>query len=339
MSFYGADTAQLRGLSTSMTLAGNSLRLRRDYLGARIASIDSIWQGPDADEFKEKWRRLDSTFETAQEKVTRAGQELDRQAEEQDEASDRSLLDKIVAALPLVKDLIKAGRSISKIITNPIKMIKEFKHYKNLKAYWDKRKLIAKTVPGMENATKNLWKAILNQRSGAGTGWAKLGEKLGGQLGKLAENIPGASWLSKHGGKWLGSKVDVLAKGMGNNSLLKFGSKHLGKVLPALDIGLGINQMITSKDTFSKITGGMSTLGGTLTLVAPFTGPAAPIVAGIGLGVGVVGAGLDLGKMAWDNREKIGKAIGTGAKAVGDFAGKVGKGIGDGFRKLGSIFG
>src|SRR5699024_10171442 len=60
-----------------------------------------------------------------------------------------------------------------------------------------------------------------------------------------------------------------------------------------------------------------SAAGGLLTAVAPFTGPAAPIVGGIGLGLSAVSLGIK----HWDKisaaRKAVGRGIANAGKAVG----------------------
>ncbi|MFQ6484057.1 hypothetical protein [Brachybacterium epidermidis] len=76
---------------------------------------------------------------------------------------------------------------------------------------------------------------------------------------------------------------------------------------------------------------------GGLILAAPLFGPAAPIVAGVGVGLGVVSAGMDIGRALHENvpavenlADNVGGAIKNTAGAIGDGLSK----IGDGFTSL-----
>ena len=61
---------------------------------------------------------------------------------------------------------------------------------------------------------------------------------------------------------------------------------------------------------------------------------AAPIVAGVGIGLGVVSAGMDLGKMAYENIPAVQNAVDSTVGAVKD----AGSAIGDGLGKIGDGF-
>ncbi|MDN5821174.1 MAG: hypothetical protein L0H39_06770, partial [Brachybacterium sp.] len=173
------------------------------------------------------------------------------------------------------------------------------------------------------------WKAAF--QGGPGKLWSHYKDELARGLGKglnggeeyssIAKQLLDKAGLPDSLGNW-----DPLKKHLDegkfpswlDNAAPKLGKlgKLGGKLVPGLDIGLGVHQMMNGETTFDKASGGLSAVGGGLVLAAPLFGPAAPIVAGVGLAAGVVSIGMDLGKMAWDNRE-----------AIADFAGDVGQGI------------
>ena len=145
------------------------------------------------------------------------------------------------------------------------------------------------------------------------------GLNFGEEYSSIAKKLVGGSgfpdslgtWdpLKKHldGGKfpsWLGDvapKAATLGKLGGSSSRIRHRRGH-----PSDD---------HRETTFDKVSGGLSAVGGEDGPRGPLFGPAAPVVAGIGAAAGVVSLGMDLGKMAWENREAIGAFVGDVAGA------------------------
>lgn len=300
--FQGADTEQLREHAELMRDRANSLEGLRTRI-SMLVSYGAEWEGEDAEEFRDRWRsEVAPKFEEQISAIDARGTSLDEEAEEQDKTSEA---EQTPGLFENIAGLAKAGQGL-------------FKSFKDL------RKLIDDFPQHMKE-----WKAALAE--GPGALWAKYKQDLvkglkkglnfGEEYSAIAKRLLSEAGLPDSLGNW-----DPLKKGLDQGKfpswladsapkLAKLG-KLGGKLIPGLDIGLGVHQMLNGETTFDKVSGGLSAVGGGLVLAAPLFGPAAPIVAGIGVAAGVVSIGMDLGKMAWENRE-----------AIADFAGDVGEGI------------
>lgn len=80
-------------------------------------------------------------------------------------------------------------------------------------------------------------------------------------------------------------------------------------------------------DTYDKVSGGLSMASGGLVLAAPLFGPAAPIVAGVGVGLGVVSAGMDIGRTLYTNVPAVKNVVDGTVNTIGKGLGAVGHGI------------
>lgn len=300
--FQGADTAQLREQAELMRDRASTLEGLRTRLSMLVA-YGAEWEGADAQAFRDRWHsEVAPRFDEQISVIEAHGNSLDEEADEQDTASE---VEQAPGLLENLLGLGKAGQGIFTSFKNLRKILDDFpKHMKEWKtafaagpgALWAKYK--TDLVKGLKEGLK------------FGEEYSSLAKKLVGELG-LPDSLGNWDPLKKHldGGKfpsWLGDAAPNLAK------VGKLG----GKLIPGLDIGVGVHQMLNGETSFDKVSGGLSAVSGGMVLAAPLFGPAAPIVAGVGVAAGVVSIGMDLGKMAWDNRE-----------AIGEFAGKVGEGI------------
>lgn len=319
--FQGADTDQLREHAELMRNRAKSLDGVRTRL-TMLVTYGAEWEGPDAEEFRDRWHseigpRLDEQIGA----IEQRGTSLEEEADEQDKASEE---DSPPGLLENILGLAKAGQGIFKAFKTFQKLIDDFPQH------WKDWKKAFKGGPGelwqkyKDDLAKGLKKGL-----NFGEEYSSLAKKALSKLG-----LPGeiGNWdpLKKYldGGKfpkWLDEVAPKAAK------LGKIG----GKLLPGADILLGANQMINGETTFDKVSGGLSAVGGGLVLAAPLFGPAAPVVAGIGAAAGVVSIGMDLGKMAWDNREAIGNAASAVAGGISDAASSAGEAIGDGVEAVG----
>jgi hypothetical protein len=86
VTFYGADTDQLRDQGGRTTTSADRLTELLSGLSALVSSVE--WVGPDADAFRQRWEaEVRSTADRAATMLEERGRRLDQDAEEQDEAS------------------------------------------------------------------------------------------------------------------------------------------------------------------------------------------------------------------------------------------------------------
>lgn len=300
--FQGADTEQLREYAELMRDRAKNLEGLRTRISMLIA-YGAEWEGEDAQAFRDRWRsevapRFDEQIST----IEARGKSLDEEAEEQDQASEG---EQAPGLLENVLGLTKAGQGAFKAFKDLRKIVDDFpQHMKEWKAAFQ-------GGPGtLWSHYKDELRKGLKQGLKFGEEYSTIAKKLLSEAG-LPDSLGNWDPLKKHlDGKKFPSWLDNAAPTLGK--LGKIG----GKLIPGLDIGVGVHQMMNGETTFDKVSGGLSAVGGGMVLAAPLFGPAAPIVAGVGIAAGVVSIGMDLGKMAWENRE-----------AIGDFVGNVGEGI------------
>lgn len=340
MTFYGADTEQLRTMSDTMRAKIGTLT---DIQNRVIQSSQTVtWEGPDADTFRDTvFSSISPRFNDLTASLYDHADELSTHADEQDDASDpRSFWEKLNDWLKGPADLTKLARNIQKLLKDPKKMLDMFKRFPDLRDAFKDLKNLEQMFPALAEMERKAIRAEWVDEL-LGKGWEKLGNAIPKTISSLfGINIPGKEWAGK-----LLSHMDEITDA--TKPWVKFGSKTFGKLLPGLDIGLGINQMMSPDSTgYDKFSGGLSVASGTLTLIAPLTGPAAPIVAGVGIGLGVVSAGMDIGKMAYENiplvrgaADAVGNAAVSAGNAVVDGAKAVGNAIGDGLGAVGNAFG
>lgn len=329
MTFYGADTEQLMTLSRRMQ---TSMLQLQDVQGRIVRSVMTVdWQGPDAEDFRSSAQRVAGTqLGEATEDLVRRADELAGHAREQDDASDpRSMWEKINDVLHLPAQVTRFARNVQKLVQNPKKMMDMFRRYPELRDAYKDLKHLDELFPGLSAMERKALRAEWFDEL-TGKGWEKLGDAIPQTISRLTGiNIPGKEWA----GKTL-SHLDEITDA--TKPWVKVGSKTFGKLVPGLDIGLGVHQMMDPDSTgYDRFSGGLSVASGTLTLIAPLTGPAAPIVAGVGIGLGVVSAGMDLGKMAYENIPAVKDAV----DSTVNFAKDVGSSIGDGLSSVGKAFG
>lgn len=329
MTFYGADTEQLRTMSEKMHAKIGRLTEIQNRVTQSAYTV--AWTGPDADAFRETvFSGVGPSIDDTVWKLRGRADELIGHADEQDEASDpRNFWQKLNDWLKGPADLSKLARNIQRLIQDPGKMLKMFKRFPDLRQAFKDLKDLEQLFPNLADIERKAIRAEWVDEL-LGKGWEKLGNAIPSKISSIfGINIPGKEWA----GKLLSGMDDITDA---TKPWVKFGSKTFGKLLPGLDIGLGIHQIADPESTgYDKVSGGLSVASGTLTLIAPLTGPAAPIVAGVGIGLGIVSAGMDISKMAY---EKI-PAVKTAVDTVGNVAKGVGNAIGDGLSAVGNAFG
>ena len=328
VTFYVADTTQLMDMSQRMRVSALRLQgIQREIVHGSIA-LD--WTGADAEQFRDDaMTRVSDPITNVLENLDRRTAELEEHAKEQDDASDpRGLWEKINDFLHFPAQVTRFSRNIQKLIQDPKKMMDMFRRFPELRQTFRDLKNLDKHFPELSKLERKAIRAEWADEL-LGNGWEKLGNALPQKISSLlGVNIPGKEWA----GKAL-SHMDEITDA--TKPWVKVGSKTFGKILPGLDIGLGIHQMTSENSTgYDKVSGFLSTAGGALTLAAPLAGPAAPIVSGVGIGLGVVSAGMDLGKMAYENIPAVQNAVDSTVGAVKD----AGSAIGDGLGKIGDGF-
>ena len=303
--FYGADTDALRDVAGVFQDRSSRLAELRDQLDA------AVMRG-DADAFRDRWTGVSARFGGASDGVGRRRGELEEQAEQQDDASGEDgggggLLD----AVGNLFDDVKGGlNDLRKAISKIGKGVKAFKLFRDLARLGE---------AGYEGL-----KGLINQQF-----IDELVDKTRAPAAKIMDFLHGKGW----------TRVADVAEGILDSGLVKGAGKVLGKALPVLDIGMGIHQMVTAEDGWDVASGGLSTLSGGLLLAAPFTGPAAPIVAGVGLVAGGLSLGIDAGKAIVENWDTISDTAGKAWDATTDAVGDAVDGVGDFLSDpIGSIF-
>lgn len=331
MPFLGADTGQLRDLSSRMR--GSILELQQRQMEISRAVAMTRWDGPDAEQFRSRvMTEVTPKLQTAQDSLQRMSGELGDHASEQDDASDpRDVWQKLDDLLHWPAEITRTIRNGQKILTDIPKMLGYLRDGADgLHRLWDFARLLPR-FPGLAlseyKAIAKEWDTALN-----GKGWEKLGNFIPQKLSKYLDiNIPGKEWAGQ-ALRHLDEITDA------TKPWIAAGSKTLGKLVPGIDIGLGVHQIATG-DGYDKVSGGLSVASGALVLAAPLAGPAAPIVAGIGVGLGVVSAGMDIGRAAYENIPLVRDTVDGAVNAVKDGMQNLGDGlksIGDGFA---SVFG
>src|SRR5699024_9031438 len=178
----------------------------------------------------------------------------------------------------------------------------------------------------------------------------KEGFKHLGSMGKNFGQRIGDSWKSFNSAKGFLGKTKNVASGAGDlfGKVKDFGGTQWNKMglfgkiaTPVAAVGSVFDGVNAYKDFKSGDYKGFaesatSAAGGLLTAVAPFTGPAAPIVGGIGLGLSAVSLGIK----HWDKISAAGRKVGRGvSKAYNATKNAVGNAV-DGIAKgIGSLFG
>lgn len=326
--FLGADTDQLRQHAELMRDRANSLGDLQTRISMLVA-YGAEWEGEDAEAFRDRWRsEIAPTFDEQVTLIRTRGTSLDDEAEEQDTTSQEEqapgLLDNLLGLANIGQDTFKA-------ITDLKKLVDDFPGH------------VAKWKDAFSKGLGESWKLYKDELAKG----LKEGLNFGKEYSSIAKRLLAEAGIPGELGNWnplekldsgkfpkfLGEAAPGLAK------LGKFG----GKLIPGLDIGLGVHQMMTADNNFDRVSGGLSALSGGLVLAAPLFGPAAPIVAGVGVAAGVVSIGMDLGKLAWDNREAIadfagdvGEGITNAAGSVADAASNAAESIGDGVENVGN---
>ena len=320
--FLGADTAQLRDQANALRVQAQRLLELRETLDPLVMDT-SMWRGEDAEAFRSRWSgQTAPRFAGQGEELRRLGAELDRHAEQQDEASG--------AGAGTGPGGGGGGAGGSDDGFNPLGFLGELAvGAQGIFSGVDKMRDFLRRIPSAadefaalaDNGLDLLWRqTYLDEAFNAGSGFQKYAESL---LGKL--NIPTA--IGRFEPLSVLNQLDEVAPFLADTGRI------LGNALPVLDAGLGFHQMFTADNGYDQFSGGLSGVGGTLMMIAPFTGPAAPILGAIGAGMGVVSLGMDVGKLVYENWDNITGAVGDAWDAttgfVGDAAGAVSDTIGN----------
>lgn len=307
--FLGADTDALRTHADRVAERARALLDLRDTLEPLVMNT-AIWHGADAESFRQSWSsEASNMFQLRSEELTGRVDELRRHAEEQDAASDEGGTgtgdggtgdggtgEAPFDPLGFLTDMVSKGQSI-------------FKRVKSLADYLGRIGSAADEFADLaRRGLSNLWKrSYLDELFRGGKGWQAGAEMLLGKLG-LPTSIGNFNPLT------VLNRLDRVAP------WLKTAGSAIGKALPFVGAGLGIYQLATADNWYDRTSGILSTAGGALLIAAPFTGPAAPVVAAIGAGLGLVSAGMDIGKLVHENWDGITSTVSNAASNVADFA-------------------
>jgi len=292
-TFLGADTDALREMAGVFETRSRRLEELRAQMETAVMRPE-VWTGPDAEAFRDRWTGTSARISDAVEGIARRRPELEDQAEQQDEASDPGsegggLLDSIGDLFSSIGDGLKGLLSAAKKFHGAFKAFRLFSE------------LSALGKAGFEGL-----KGLINQQF-----IDELVDKTRGPARGIMEFLQGRGW----------TRMADMASGILDSGFVKGAGRFLGKALPVLDIGMGIHQMVTAEDGWDIAAGGLSTLSGGLLLAAPFCGPAAPIVAGVGLVAGGVSLAIDAGKYIVENWDSITETAGQAWDATTEFVG------------------
>lgn len=345
--FWGGDTEQMRTQREMLTNRSSAITELRARLEPVVLD-ESSWVGSDADRFREQWRSGTAPmFDRIDQMLGARGLELERHAEEQDEAS--SVGGPSTGPLPTgycpapgpgspldlgeifsgMKDAVVDGFHK---VTGAFEVFNKFqKVWSTGKKAWDTLKLVdgfqellrrGEDVFDFVGITNGFKPHFLKNAFSGST-------EMSGLVGKILGNTPFLKDLNLPTGignvKFFGWVDDLASK----SSFLTKAAPWVGKALPVADMFFGGKQMvegIQNGDTFSAVTGGANALGGTLMLAG-----GALSATGVGAAIGgpllaagtVISAGsavADLAKWGWDNRAQIGETFSNAKDAVVDFA-------------------
>lgn len=88
MAFWGADTDQLKTLSTKLQQGSAEIEKQRSALSSALQATD--WKGPDADKFRADWESNHAAqLAKIAQALDEAGKQASRNAQQQEEASHR----------------------------------------------------------------------------------------------------------------------------------------------------------------------------------------------------------------------------------------------------------
>lgn len=347
---YGADTEALRTLADRFREGSQRIDEIRSRLEPTVMD-ESIWQGGDADTFRETWASgVSPSFGSIVEGVVKRQGDLDQQAEEQDTTSEPGdgSGDGGGGVWDTIMDVAHIGA-------------KAFSLYKAsttiMSGIDDMKRLLDAAKLGPEDYARVMESLKLrNAMQFASEGFSKTLKSLGGMPSLSA--IPGLDHL----GEWAGKKIDALPAKLGEGgkildnmaaklgpeglSMLGKGGKALTKLVPVFDVATGIHQIATADDGYGKVSGGLAIAGGTL-MAAGVVFPPLAVVGGVLSGASLAMDLIDMGgelfgvdpsKAVSDavsaGVDNVSDAVSDGADKVADAAGDLAGGIKDG---LGSI--
>src|SRR5690625_3676749 len=117
--FYGGDTEQMRMHGAASQRGAQRIA---DITAAMGASIDSVlWQGPDAEAFRALWHSSVKPGMLARaEEVRATGQELDRHAEQQEQASGDEGGGLLSTLRDIARDIVGPGGVTGPLLGRPL---------------------------------------------------------------------------------------------------------------------------------------------------------------------------------------------------------------------------
>lgn len=316
--FYGADTEQLRSHAEVLRRKAQRIVELRQSLEPLVMN-ESMWVGTDADSFRQTWTgQTSQLFDLRSQDLADRGSQLEQHADEQDTASGTGGGggsadvgagggDEGGGFSPwgFLKDLAMKGQGLY----SKIKSLSDWMG--RIPSRLDEYGALA--ARGLEG----LWKqSYLDELFKGGKEFQGAAEKI---LGKLGIPTSLGNFTPFEALNGLASKAPWL----------KAAARGIGEILPVADVLLGVHRIGTSDNWYDRTSGILSTAGGALMIAAPFTGPAAPIVGAIGVGLGVVSAGMDLAKLVQQNWGDITSTVGNAANAVTSAVGNVASAAGD----------
>lgn len=348
--FLGADTEQLRNAGELLKQRARSIDDLAGRLGPSVLD-EAAWVGSDGDAFRSSWTSsAHPALTVTAEMLVSRGDELIRQADEQDQASGQGesggggdsapappAQDSSAEEPPWVKLYNKAQSAFSKG-KKAWDLVTKSRQWRAaadaIMSVADADKL-AKQVALMELYKRWDSKPFFDV-------FAKPGQEISSAVSRIAGSlgIPTGFGTKRFFGKWVDDAVKWGADKIGD--VASWGKKiapwvddvapWIGKAAPVLDVVFGGKQMIDgiqSGDTFSAVTGGASAVGGAL-MIAGGAMSATGIGAVAGAPIAAVGAVIsgaaavaDLGKMVYDNWDGITEAAGNAWDTVSGWAGKV----------------
>ena len=294
MAFIGGDTERMRTLAESLRTKRADLDLLSQHLASQVQN-EAIWQGPDADAFRNRFRSsVQPSFDALSSYIEGRGSNLDRQADDQDSTSEVGTSGGSAGAPP--------AKPQPEEENDPFALVKAWKSFQSVwdrgKKLWDMRHAVMEHFRSLTAADD--FAALGHELAGnylaADAHWdtknpfSAITRKLAGMVG-----LP-SGFLNAKGFRWVDDIAESVMKGMDTAKKLPI-LRVAGKALPWLDVvsgGVSIAQGLHSGDTHKVVTGGMTAAGGGLVL-AGMAASATGVGATFGVPLMVAGTALSLG--------------------------------------------
>lgn len=320
-SFLGADTDALREFAGRASTTAGSARELHYNLDLSASILRRSWHGPDADAWQDSFTALAPRIEALGDVLTERARDLRQQAMEQDDASRDP-------NAPTVMDVARFG-------------YKSWKGYKTVRGLMDHAEDMKRLVH-LHGDNREMYEAaweslkLRNLWDWQSEGFAKAFKRAAAEFLPDAVKGVGLEDLAGKAGKWIDGLPLDLQKGSKLADVLGTASRWGGRVLPFADIAFGIHDVVTADDTYGRVQGGLSVLGGGLMMA----GIAFPPLAALGAGLSAVSLGMSLlddgGELfGADPSKVISGVVAGGAKSIGEGISDAGDAVMD---RLGSIF-